>query len=102
MLLDGFGNLPPDRQHRVQRGHRLLKDHADVAAPHLADLLLGQPQQVAPCKDDLTLGDPPGGVGVRPRSDNAPAVLPDPPSATIATVSPRSAVLGAPAHGGTT
>ena len=63
MLLDGFGDLPPDRQHRVQRRHRLLEDHADVAAPHLADLLLGQPQQVAPGKDDLTLGDPPRRVG---------------------------------------
>jgi hypothetical protein len=47
---------------RVQRGHRLLKDHADVAAAHLADCLLRQPQQIAAAKYDLALGDPPGRV----------------------------------------
>ena len=47
MLLDRLGDLPADRQHRVQRSHRLLEHHADVAAPHLAHLLLGQPHQIA-------------------------------------------------------
>jgi len=32
----------------------------------------------------------PGGSGIRRRIDKAPAVLPDPLSPTIATVSPRS------------
>ena len=31
---DRLGQLPADGQHRVERGHRLLEDHADVAAAH--------------------------------------------------------------------
>ena len=59
MLLERLGDLPSDRQHRVERGHRLLENHADVTAAHLADLFLGEPQQVAPGKDDLAFGDAP-------------------------------------------
>ena len=93
MLLEGLGDLPADRQHRVQRGHRLLKDHADVAAAHLAHLLVGKLQQVAPAKQDLGRSVMrPGGSGISRNNDNAPAVLPDPLSPTIATVSPRSTV----------
>ena len=29
---EGFGDLQPDRQHRVQRRHGFLKDHADLPA----------------------------------------------------------------------
>ena len=93
MLFEGLGDLPADRQDRVQRGHRLLKDHADVAAAHLADLLVRKPQQIAAGKQDLRLRVMrPGGSGIRRRIDRAPAVLPDPLSPTIATVSPRSTV----------
>ena len=31
-------DLQPDRQDRIERGHRLLEDHGDVAAAHLAHL----------------------------------------------------------------
>ena len=55
MLFESFGDLPADRQDRVQRGHRLLKDHADIAAAHLADLLVRKLQQVAAGKQDLAL-----------------------------------------------
>jgi len=58
MMREGLGDLPANCQDRVQRGHRLLEDHADVAAAHLADLLLGQPPQVAAREHDLPLGDP--------------------------------------------
>ena len=37
MQAQAFGQLPPDGENRVQRGHRLLKDHADLIAanrPH--------------------------------------------------------------------
>ncbi len=63
MLLQGFGDLPADRQHRVQRSHRLLKDHADVAAAHPAHLLFGEAHQVAAIKQHLAAGDPAGRVG---------------------------------------
>ena len=36
----GLGDLPADRQHRVERGHRLLKDHRDLVAADLAHLAL--------------------------------------------------------------
>ena len=37
-----FGQLPPHREHRVERGHRLLEDHADlVAADRAHDLGAG-------------------------------------------------------------
>ena len=58
MLLERLGDLPLDRQHRVQRRHRLLKDHADLAAADLAHLLLGQLQQVAAVEPDFAPGDP--------------------------------------------
>ena len=43
---DRFHDLRADGEHRVQRGHRLLKDHADVAAADRLHLPLGQPDQV--------------------------------------------------------
>lgn len=42
-----FDNLFADRQNRVQRGHRLLEDHADIAAANAAPLPFGKRQQVA-------------------------------------------------------
>ena len=40
-----FCNLPPDGHHRVQRGHRLLKDHRDAPAAITAHCLRSQRQQ---------------------------------------------------------
>ena len=36
---DRLGDLEADREHRVQRGHRLLEDHRDVVAADRAHLL---------------------------------------------------------------
>ena len=33
---DGFGNLISDAHHRIERGHRLLKDHGNARAAQLA------------------------------------------------------------------
>ena len=41
-----FGDLPADRQHRVQRGGRVLEDEADILAAHL-------PQALGARADDL-------------------------------------------------
>ncbi len=57
MLLDRLGDLPPDGQDRVQRGHRLLEHHADLAAAHLAHLFFGQQHQIAAGKHHLALRD---------------------------------------------
>ena len=44
---DRFHDLRADGEHRVERRHRLLKDHADVAAADRLHLPLGQADQVA-------------------------------------------------------
>ena len=49
--------LPGDAQHRVQRGHRVLEDHGDVAAAHLADRVLVQVRQVAAAEGDRAADD---------------------------------------------
>ena len=37
-----LGNLIADGQYRVERSHRILKDHGDPMAAHVAHLLFGQ------------------------------------------------------------
>src|SRR5260370_37659354 len=53
MLFESFGDLSADRQDRVQRGHRLLENHADIRAPDLSNLLVRQPQQIPPRKQNF-------------------------------------------------
>src|ERR1043166_3527205 len=62
MLLQGLGDLPSDGEHRVERGHRLLEHHADVAPAHLAHLFVGKLHEVAAEEAHLTAGDPPGWI----------------------------------------
>jgi hypothetical protein len=45
---DRLGDLRPDRQGRVQRRHRILEDHRDLAAADVLELALGELGQVAP------------------------------------------------------
>ena len=42
-----LGDLQSDGQDRIERGHRLLEDHRDVAAADLAHLLVGEVEQIA-------------------------------------------------------
>ena len=51
LLLD----LPADRVDRVQRGHRVLKDHRDLLAAHLPHRVAGKRHQVAALVEDLAL-----------------------------------------------
>src|SRR5215471_8359277 len=46
VLLEGLGDLPADGEHRIERGHRLLEHHADVAAAHLAHFAVGKLHEV--------------------------------------------------------
>ena len=50
-----FGELRADRQQRVERGHRLLEDHRDLAAADRPDLILAERQQVAAGEVDAAL-----------------------------------------------
>ncbi len=45
---DRLHDLRADGEDRVERGHRLLEDHADVAAANRLHLALGQADEVAP------------------------------------------------------
>ena len=40
-------HLHPDREDRVQGGHRLLEDHRDVLPAHRAHLLIREGEEVA-------------------------------------------------------
>ncbi len=63
MLFEHFGYLAADRQHGIERGHRLLEDHPDVAAADQAHLGLGERQQVAAVEQDLSRHDPSRRIG---------------------------------------
>ncbi len=43
----GFHDLESDRKHRVQRCHRILEDHRDLAPPHLSHLLFFEFHKIA-------------------------------------------------------
>ncbi len=47
MQLQGFANLEANRQHRVERRHRILEDHGDPVAPDLADFVVVKLEQIA-------------------------------------------------------
>ena len=51
-------DLIADREDRVERRHRLLKDERDLGAAHLAHVRLGQRQQIAVLEPDAAAGDP--------------------------------------------
>ena len=57
MLADRFGKLEPDGQDRVERGHRLLEDHADLPAANAADFFLAQRQKIAAVEADAAADD---------------------------------------------
>src|SRR5258708_8813510 len=45
---NGFVNLRRDAHHRIQRSHRLLKSHRNLAPPHMPPLLLAQSNKIPP------------------------------------------------------
>ncbi len=62
---DRLGDLPAHRIARIERGHRLLEDHRDVAADHGATLARAQAQQVPPVELQR-IGPDPAGLGDQP------------------------------------
>jgi hypothetical protein len=58
-----FGDLAANRQHRVKRGHRVLKDHGDAVAANLAQLFLAHLDQVLTVKQDLAVYNFTGWLG---------------------------------------
>ena len=52
-----FGQLRTDGQNRIKRGHRVLKDHAQLVAAQGARLSLRQLQQIASAEPGFTGDD---------------------------------------------
>ncbi len=50
-----LGNLLANREYRIQRALRFLKDHPDLPSAHRTHLRIAQPRQIAPLKEHLPL-----------------------------------------------
>ncbi len=74
--LQDLGDLAADRDDRVQRGERVLEDHRDVAAAAVAQVGVGEPEQVGSLEERLALDRVPA-AGEQPhdreRGDRLPA-----------------------------
>jgi hypothetical protein len=57
---NGFDQLLPDSVERVQRGQRILKDGADLAAPYVAHRRMIEVVDALAFEQDLPAGHPPG------------------------------------------
>ncbi len=57
MQLERLGDLRADREHRVERCHRVLKDHGDLGPAHGTHLVLRQLEQIAPLEDHFSAFD---------------------------------------------
>src|SRR5579883_1839774 len=58
MALDHLDDLVAHREGRVERGHRLLKDHGDLVAAPLAHLRRLELEEVDALEQDLAAGNP--------------------------------------------
>ncbi|MNE67979.1 hypothetical protein D3C80_1636180 [compost metagenome] len=58
MITGRFGNLPPDLEYRIERGHRLLKNHRNPVAADAADFFGRHLQHILALKTNLAGGDP--------------------------------------------
>src|ERR1700694_4900551 len=58
-----FADLLANGHGRIKAGHRVLEDHTDLAAPHLAHLLFGEIKQVLVVKQDAATSILPGRLG---------------------------------------
>src|SRR6185295_6663564 len=50
-------NLQANRKHRIERRHRLLKYHRDVAAAHLTHFLVGKLKKIAAFEQNAPMND---------------------------------------------
>ncbi len=68
VTLQRLGDLAAHREHRVQRGHRILEDHRDVLAPDTPQLPVGQLQQIPSFEPHLPPDDAPGRLRDEPQN----------------------------------
>ena len=91
-----FPHLHPEREHRMERHHRILEQHRDALAAHSSHRLCGQSEQFPIVKAHAARGDAPGRVDQaedrETRHRLARARLPDQPENLPAIERERSAV----------
>ena len=88
MQRQAFADLPFDGVQRVQAGHRLLEDEADVVAAHLRAARARDAPTISRAADSAPTRDTSALSGSSATVDSAVTDLPDPLSPTSATVSP--------------
>ena len=66
MDLRGLGQLAADGEDGVERGHRLLEDHGDLAPADLAHLVFRKLEEIASLEEDAPAEDAAGGGGDQP------------------------------------
>ena len=79
---DGFDELLADRAHRVERGHGVLDDEADVGPSDGAVLAFGKTDKLAAEKAD-------GARGAGAAAERARTLLPEPDSPMSAWMRPQ-------------
>ena len=57
MGLEAFDHLFPDREHRVQGHHRILKDHRNAVATDASQAAILHARQLLAVEGDATAGD---------------------------------------------
>ena len=62
----GLAHLSPDREDWVERGHRILQDHAHLATAETLHLLLALRQEVLAVEEHGPAHDASGGPGHQP------------------------------------
>ena len=100
--LERLADLVADPEHRVQRRHRLLEDHADLARRGRARSAASRSrEQVAAVEAGSRRVDAPAASASRRRSESAVTDLPQPDSPTSASVSPAASARSTPRTAGT-
>ena len=85
---DRLGDLIADREHGIERGHRVLEDHRDLGAPNRLELPLRQGQEIAALEERLPAHDPARRHGNQAEHRHDRYALPGPDSPTTPSVSP--------------
>ncbi len=86
MGADLLGHLPADGHHRIERRHRVLEDHGDVAAAPPAHRLRRLLQQINAVEKDAAAGGRRHRAADRPITAWAVSDLPEPDSPTMQTI----------------
>jgi len=66
-----LADLHADGEHRVQRAHRVLQDHGDLAAPDVLHLVLALREEIVAVEQHLAAEDARRGPGYQPDQGKA-------------------------------